>query len=174
MAGPAVLILSVESIPLIIPNMAISDASILTDVGFIMVGTIVLMAALMLFGRNSATLDIDQSGIKLETRKLRYFYNWENISHISAIPGAVRIDVKGHSETQNRLNLISARFGIDPEDLAAALRDGLAQWGERPAPVAFDASPEPEAAIDRMWRLETPRRSVAPGDGAARSLLAFL
>lgn len=115
---------------------------------------LVLVSAATVFGRATGQLDIDSGGVRVAFRRDRYLYAWRDIADVVPVSGGVRVELRGRTEAQNSLNVISKRFGIAPERLAAVLREGVSRWGEsgvaEPSKAPGDSPADPSAKAIRL------------------------
>lgn len=105
-------------------QMAASSTNVIVLVS--MVGVVI---AVTVFGRSLGQLDIDSGGVRVAVRRNRYVYAWRDIAQVTPGKNGVRVDLRNRTEAQNRLNTISPRFGVPPDQLAALLREGVSRWG---------------------------------------------
>lgn len=77
--------------------------------------------------RNPTQLTIDQSGVGYVSRRLRYLIAWADITGVTTLNKASRIEVKGAAAGEGVL--LPGTLGGDSKRLSALLQEGLARWG---------------------------------------------
>jgi hypothetical protein len=82
-----------------------------------------------LASRRAGELDVDATGVTVQSGAKHFFYDWADVEKIDKTKGGVRLTLHGRSSDQNAYNVISARFVGNTSDLHSLLLDGLARFG---------------------------------------------
>jgi hypothetical protein len=126
---PALILILLRGGPILFSGGDIIDTIINSSETYILASIVLLLVFVYFMYRNPATLDIGEDGIKIFSNKRQYFYAWSDISDVVRVKNAIRLKLTGRSSDENQYNLISDRFGLNLDELAATLRDGIARWG---------------------------------------------
>ena len=156
LCGVTALVLVVQALPLLLSPGSMADALLHGATGVVDVGILAVVAVICVLGRNRAELEITAQGVRLVSKRGRWFYDWADIERAVETPAGVRLLLKGRSDDQNSYNVIPSRFGLNPSQLFHVITEGVERFGgARSSPSGRTVSPGDDLRGARQRAIKT-------------------